>query len=162
VRLHDLFLKLIDQITILHQFQRQKDGQGRLIATLEDVRLAIETMFDAIVLKADDISDKVRKTFEAMKKYIKGKAGDGHKEYKFKAREIRLGLNMGKSTLANHVQYLREAEYLQHAGGNDQVGNWYKIAYWDDYEGMRERIKNHLYEQVRKLEEEEKGHVEGE
>jgi hypothetical protein len=53
---------------------------------------------------------------------------------------------------------LREAEYINHVGGNDQKGNWYKIAYWDDYQGMRERIKEFMYRQIEEIEQEEKQH----
>jgi hypothetical protein len=155
IRLHDLFLRLIDQITILHQYQREKDSRGRLIATPEDVRLATRTMFDAIVIKADDLPDKVRRTFEMMKAYIKEKGGENYENYKFRVREIRLELNISKSTLANHINYLREAEYIQHVGGNDHRGNWYKIAWWDDYQAMRERIKSYLYRQIEEIEKNE-------
>ena len=54
-RLNSLYLALVSQITLLHQYQRKKDDSGRLISTLADLQLANEIMFDAIVLKADEL-----------------------------------------------------------------------------------------------------------
>jgi DNA primase catalytic core len=43
-RLNDLFQSYVKQVTILNQYQRQKDKQGRLITDKEDVKTAIEIM----------------------------------------------------------------------------------------------------------------------
>lgn len=155
-RLHELFIRLINQITILHQYQREKDPQGRLITTIGDVELAVNIMFDAIVIKVDDLPENLRKFIERLKSYIKGKAGGNYHDYNFKLREARISLNMNKSALDNYVQSLLEMEYLQKTGGNDHKGYIYKISFWDDLEALRKRIKDYLFQQVEKIKKDQK------
>ena len=78
-RLNSLYLSLVKQITLLHQYQRKQDAHGRLIATLEDLKIANEIMFDAIVLKVDDLHGPLRSFYEKLKKYLKEVAGSKRK-----------------------------------------------------------------------------------
>ena len=151
IRLHNLFIGLIEQITLLHQYQRKKDRQGRLITEIEDVETAVDVMFDAIVLKVDDLNEKLRKFFERLKHYVKNKGGEKFESYNFKLREIRMELDMCKTTVHENIQELLEMEYLQKVSGNDYQGYIYKIAYWDDITILRTRIKRNLQEQIDKI-----------
>ncbi|MCP4438920.1 MAG: hypothetical protein GY810_08240, partial [Aureispira sp.] len=53
-RLNELFQSFIRQLTLINQYQRKRDSQGRLITAKEDIEVAIEIMFDSIVLKVDE------------------------------------------------------------------------------------------------------------
>jgi ABC-type molybdenum transport system ATPase subunit/photorepair protein PhrA len=63
-RLNSHYQAFVTQITLLHQYQRKKDEQGRLIATKEDLKLACDIMFDAIMWKIDELDSSLRQFFE--------------------------------------------------------------------------------------------------
>ncbi len=147
-RLNSLYLSLVGQITLLHQYQRKKDGAGRLIATTEDLELANEIMFDAIVLKVDDLHGPLRSFYEKLKEYLKEVAGRQAEKYSFRQRELRQALRMGRTSVYNYLRELLEMEYIQITGGSDRRGYDYKVNYWDDNEGLRQRIKTYLQKQI--------------
>ncbi len=149
-RLNDLFQIFIRLITLLHQQQRGKDAQGRLVSTKEDVGAAVRILFDSIVLKVDELDGSLRQFYEQLKAYIK-KTGNGTYEgYLFSQREVRHAFNMSKSQLHRYVQELVGLEYLQESGFANR-GFKYKIVYWDDYKALREKIKLHLSMQLEQL-----------
>ena len=83
-RLNELYLSFVKQITLIHQYQREKDKQGRLITTVEDLRIANAIMFESIVLKVDELDGSLRQFFEKLKTYVKKSGKDD-----FILREIR-------------------------------------------------------------------------
>ena len=147
-RLNGLYLKLVKQITLLHQYQRNKDDQNRLIATKGDLQLANEIMFDAIVLKVDDLHGPLRSFYEKLKKYLVEIAGKQAKKYVFKQREIRQALRMSRSGIAENIRSLISMEYLQITGGSEHKGLSYQVSYWDDNAALRSRIKKYLRDQI--------------
>ena len=75
-RLNRLYLDLVKQVTLMHQYQREKDDKGRLVSTPGDLALANEIMFDAIVLKVDELHGPLRSFYEKLKTYLKKQGGD--------------------------------------------------------------------------------------
>lgn len=153
-RLNNHYQGFVKQVTILHQHQRQKDEQGRLIAEPEDLKLACDILFDAIMLKVDDLDSSLRQFFDRMKDYVKQLAKENNKAYTetvFTQREIRLALNASKSMCFRFMEDLELLEYVQKTGGYANRGFKYKIVFWDDMETVREKIKADLYEQVNNL-----------
>ncbi len=150
-RLNSLYLKLVKQITLLHQYQRSKDKKGRLVATKADLKLANEIMFDAIVLKVDELHGPLRSFYEKLKRYIKGVAGEGSKKYSFRQREIRQAMRLSKTSMYRFFKELLEMEYLEIRSGSEHRGYIYQVSYWDDNVGMRERIKKYLASQIDQL-----------
>ena len=146
-RLNDLFQCYVKQVTILNQYQRNKDQQGRLITEKEDVATAIEIMFDSIILKVDELDGSLRLFYEELKNYVKQKG----KDYEFIQREIRHTLKVSKTQLQRHIYQLEGLEYLQKRGLGIHGAVKYKIVYWDNNEALRARIKNELNEQLDKL-----------
>jgi DNA primase len=147
-RLNDLFQTFVRQITWLHQLQRKQDAKGRIIATKTDLKLAIDLLFETIVLKVDELDGSLRKFFEDLKSYILEKED---KNYCFGRREIRQALGIRKSQLHNYIQALIDLDYIQQSGGYANKGFFYKIAYWDDNQALRKEIQNHLTEQLKVL-----------
>lgn len=148
-RLNHLFLSLINQITLLHQYQRQRDNKGRLISTIDDVRISIEIMFDAIVLKADVLEDGLlRDFFERLKEYVK-KNGSGSQS--FTSRDVREVLMMSKTKVNTHLSALVHNEYIQIAGGSANRGLKYQIIVWDDNDKFRGELKSDLLAQLRRI-----------
>jgi DNA primase len=148
-RLYRLYLYFIDMITVLHQYQRKKTEQGKLISTKQDCQIAKDLMFECIMLKMDELDGSLRQFFERLKEYIKTKNID---KYSFIQREIRTALNISKTHLFRFTNELVQLEYLQENKFNGNQGNTYQIRYWDDYKKVREEVKQFLQNQIDKLE----------
>ena len=143
-RLNDLYLSFVKQITLLHQFQREKDGKGRLISRKDDLRLANEIMFESIVLKVDELDGGLRQFFERLKNHVEN---TGSREQWFILRDIRQSLNLSKTQLHRYINELMELEYLQQKGYANR-GYCYQISYWDNIEAIRNNIKQQLNSQI--------------
>lgn len=150
-RLNNQYHSFVKQITILHQYQRKKDDKNRLIAEPEDLKIACEILFDAIMLKVDDLDTSLRNFFDKMKNYVKQQAPNKIHEHEFTQREIRLALNSCRATVAMYIKELRKLEYIQRTGGYTNKGYKYKIVFWNDIEEIRAKIKNGLNKQLAKL-----------
>jgi hypothetical protein len=148
-RLHELFLCFVKQITLINQYQRKKDQQGRLITEKEDLQTAVEIMFDSIFLKVDELDGSLRQFFENLKEYINSKPTP--ENYEFIQREVRHALNTSKTQLQRYLNELVELEYIGQSGGYQNRGYKYKILWWDDIVKVREGIKQYLKEQIDKL-----------
>jgi len=148
-RLHELFLCFVKQITLINQYQRNKDAQGRLITEQEDLQTAVEIMFDSIFLKVDELDGSLRQFFENLKTYVQEK--ENPQNYEFTQREIRHGLGMSKSQLQRYINELIELEYLNVSGGFQNRGLKYKISYWDNITKLRNQIRQHLLNQLNSL-----------
>jgi energy-coupling factor transporter ATP-binding protein EcfA2 len=147
-RLNDLYLSFVKQITLLHQYQRQKDNQGRLLSSIEDLQAANKIMFESIVLKVDELDGSLRQFFERLKSHV---TGQGNKEQWFILRDIRQSLNLSKTQLHRYVNELLELEYLQQKGYANR-GYQYQITYWDNIEVVKAKIKQDLDTQIQTLE----------
>lgn len=146
-RLNELFQSYVKQITLLNQYQRKKDGQGRLITDKEDVKTAIEIMFDSIILKVDELDGSLRNFYESLKTYILKKG----KEYEFEQREIRQAFRISKTQMHRHINQLLELEYIAKTYVSARNTFHYKISYWDNMEALRKRIQKDLNQQIEKL-----------
>ena len=146
-RLNDLFQSFIKQVTLLNQYQRKSDTQGRLITDKEDVKTAIEIMFDSIILKVDELDGSLRDFYEKLKDYVLLKS----KDYEFTRREIRHQTKVSNTQLHRFMKQLIDLEYIYLSSGYDNKGHKYKIGYWDSMELLRERIKRNLNTQLNSL-----------
>jgi energy-coupling factor transporter ATP-binding protein EcfA2 len=150
-RLNSHYQAFVSQITLLHQFQREEDSQGRLIATVEDLRLACEILFDAIMWKIDELDSSLRQFFEDLKVYL-SKKDKGLKET-FCSREIRLAFKLSKSQMHRYIDELRQLEYIEVDSGSANKGFKYKISFADDMKSIRDKVKADLLEQIESLNE---------
>ncbi len=148
-RLNSHYQAFVKQITILHQYQRKKDDQGRLIAEPEDLKIACEINFDAIMLKVDDLDSSLRQFYDLMKRHIKKLCATAKpNEFQFTQRDVRLALNVSKTQCFRYFEELELLEYIQRTGGYANRGFKYKIVFWDDMEKIREKIKGELNQQL--------------
>ncbi|MFH6935768.1 hypothetical protein [Flavobacterium sp. FlaQc-30] len=145
-RLNSQFQNFVSQITILHQYQRKTDDKGRLIATKEDVRKAVEIFFSSIIIKVDELDKSTRQFFENLKGFVKSQT-EGT-TYRFTTREVRQTLNISKTSAFKYIQLLHELEYIQAIDGNVNRGFRYIISYWDNLEKMKAKIKADLNRQL--------------
>ncbi len=149
-RLNDLFQNFIKMVTLINQYQRKKTEQGKLIAEIEDVETAIEIMFESIVLKVDELDGSLRQFYEKLKSYLQKNYKDNYSKVEFTQREVRQSLHISKAQINRYLQSLTELEYL-YSNGFANKGFKYKIAYWDNYEALRKRIKENLTNQIAEL-----------
>lgn len=141
-RLNSQFQNFVSQITILHQYQRKTDSKGRLIATKEDVKSAVDIFFSSIIIKVDELDKSTRQFFENLKGYVKSqKNGTTHR---FTNREIRQKLNISKTSSFRYMLLLQELEYIQAIEGSVNRGFKYVISYWDNMEKLKSKIKKEL------------------
>lgn len=151
-RLNGLYQAFVKQITLLHQYQRKIDAQGRLISDKEDLQIAAEIMFESIVLKVDELDGSLRQFYERLKSYVKTKGSNHHESYEFNQREIRHALHVSKSQLQRYLNDLLQLEYIRQAGGHINRGFNYKVMYWDNIAVLRSKVKRHLQGQLDQLE----------
>lgn len=150
-RLNNHYQEFVTQITLLNQYQRDKDEQGRLITTVEDLKTACEIMFDAIMWKIDELDSTLRQFFERLKAYIRKQNPSG--QHRFSTKEIRQAFNLSRSQIDRYIQDLKHLEYIQIAEGSANKGYKYKIVCWDDMEKTRQRVKNDLMNQINQIKE---------
>ena len=145
-RLNELYQCFVRQVTLLNQYQRERDARGRLVTAPEDLRVACEVLFESIVLKVDELDGSLRQFFERVKAYVRTKG----ENYAFDRFELRRATNVSKTQQHRHVSRLVELEYLRQEGFANR-GYRYKIAHWDDQNALRGRIKTELTSQIDSL-----------
>lgn len=145
-RLNNQFQSLVAQVTIMHQFQRETDGQGRLVATREDLTKAVELFTECIYLKTDELDPSTRQFFERLKAHVKAQTkGSTHH---FTAREVRQALHLSKAQTFRHLDTLKSLEYVAIASGSANRGFKYEVIYWDDAGKIRMQIRTHLSDRI--------------
>jgi DNA primase len=150
-RLNDLFQSFVKMVTILNQHQRRKDDRNRLLTEIEDIETAVAVMFESIVLKVDELDGSLRQFYEQLKSYLQKQYNGKHQTSEFSLREIRHALKASKTQVFRYANDLTNLEYIQQSGGYQNKGFMYKITYWDNYQAMREKIRQSLDEQVKAL-----------
>lgn len=141
-RLNELYQSFVKQITLLNQYRRKQDKQGRLITETEDLQTACEILFESIVLKVDELDGSLRQFFERLKSHLKDKEQD------FTQREIRQMLNISKAQCSRFFNHLQSMEYITARYSGNQRKVCYKVDYWDNYAKVRAQIKDDLMNQI--------------
>ena len=153
-RLHELYLSFVRQVTLIHQYQRQRDECGRLVATPEDLRVAASVLFESIVLKVDELDGGVRQFYERLKTWLGGDDGPGTGAARdFTQREVREALHVSRAQCSRFFARLQSSERVT----SRYSGNLRKVCYRldepDDYALIRREIKADLDRQIDALNE---------
>ena len=145
-RLHELLEAFSAQITLIHQHGRVvKDNY--VITEKEDMKLAIDLLFDSIVLKVDELNGSLRDFYEKLKSYVLEKG----KGYEFTRIEIRQELKVSNTQVHRYIKQLVDLEYIEYVGGFNNKGHRYKIVFWDDNKKFRANLKHDLNKQLKEL-----------
>ena len=144
-RLNELYQSFVRQITLLNQFQRKKDKQGRLITEKADLQASCDILFESIILKVDELDGSLRQFFEKLKEHIRNEERD------FTQREIRQKFNISKSQMQRYMYSLLSYGYVYQTGGYINKGLRYKIVYWDNHHKQRAEIQDYLQNQLATL-----------
>lgn len=150
-RLNDLLQNFIKMVTLINQYQRRRDEHQRLVTEIEDVETAVAVLLESIVLKVDELDGSLRQFYEQLKSWLQGVYPSGYQDKSFSLREIRQALKVSKTQTFRYMADLVRLEYLLPCGGHSNKGYQYKIAYWDNYTILREKIKSDLDQQVKAL-----------
>jgi predicted transcriptional regulator len=144
-RLNIQYQSIVKAVTLLHQFQRKKDEQGRLLCEIQDLQTACDLLFPAILLKVDDLDSSLRQFFDNLKAHIKTT------NTQFSQLDIRKALHTSKTQCFRYMTDLERLGYIQKVGGHQNKGYKYKIVYFDDMNLVKEKIKKELNEQIHQL-----------
>jgi hypothetical protein len=143
-RLTQMLHDFIEQVTILYQYQRQKQNEQTLITEVQDLETAVDLMFNSIVIKADELDGILRQFYENLKTYIEKKG----KNYEFTQREIRQEFRISKSQAHRYMIELQELEYIHKSNVGSRNTHNFQISYWDNIEKLRQEIRQHLQAQI--------------
>jgi DNA primase len=146
-RLNELYQSFVRQITLLNQYQRRKDREGRLISEIEDLQTACDILFESIILKVDELDGSLRQFYEKLKAYIIAK---GNRAYEFNRFEIRTATGVSKTQQHYYLTRLLELEYIKQFGFANR-GFRYQVSHWDNMAALRARIKDSLESQLQQL-----------
>ena len=145
-RLNELYQSFVKQVTLLNQYQRKQDKQGRLITEKEDLQTACDILFETILLKVDELEGPLRSFFEKLKSFVDQKG----KDYEFNRFEVREATGVSKTQQHYYMGKLVGLEYLKQFGHANR-GFRYKINHWDNIAATRARIKETLEKQLQDL-----------
>lgn len=146
------YQELIKQITWLHQYQRERDKEGRLITEPVDIAIANSLIAAALVRKIDELDGSLRQFYERLKDYVREVGGDEYESYAFTRREVRQALRISKTHQHRFIGELVSLEYLQVVHGRSSGGGYrYRISQWDDAEAIRRRVEQSLAAQLEAL-----------
>jgi len=148
-RLNNQFQSMVAQVTLLHQYQREVDEKGRLIASPEDLTKAVELFTESIYLKIDELDSSTRQFFEQLKQFVKLQVNGSTQ--RFTLRDIRLALHINKTQVFRFIETLKSLEYVAIVEGTSNRGYKYAITFWDDAQKIRTKIKEHLSSQIETL-----------
>ena len=157
-RLNELYLTLVRQVTLMHQHQRAKDARGRLVATVEDLRAASAMLFEAIVLKCDELDGSLRQFYERLKSYLGerdargGAAASSEERGTFTQREVRSALGVSAAACSRHVTRLVRLEYAAAYYADNLRRKCYRLTVADDYVRLRRGIRAALDAQIDAIE----------
>lgn len=149
-RLNEQLNVFITAITLLHQYQRELDDEGRLVTTVKDISAAVEILFDSIILKRDDLDSSTRQFYNELKLYVKNRSTENGKSVKFLQREVREHLNRSRTNTSKYLKALVDLEYLQ-STGNANKGFVYEVVYDADLEKVRKDVHESLHKQIMAL-----------
>ena len=148
-RLNEQLNYFITAVTLLHQYQRETNDEGKLVTTVKDITEAVEIMFESIILKRDDLDSSTRQFYDELQAFVQLKK-KGTASFKFLQREVREYLGRSKANTSKYLRLLTELEYVK-ATGNANKGFVYEVVYDADMASVRTKVKESLHKQIQEL-----------
>ena len=143
-----MLITLIETITYLHQFQREKKvdqstGEEFIETTAEDILKGYELFYPILLRKSDELNGSTRNFYNWLAENVKS-------EEEFYANEIREKAKLHPRTLRRYLKSLREYGRLVIVGGNKKKGFAYQII--PEAEAIEPILQKHLQSVKKKLE----------
>jgi len=134
---HAKYLTLIASITLLHQYQRKQlppadrnQTIGRVVASLEDLRLANALAGQVLSEPSDSLVPATRRLLSELQAYVARRAAAERlapSDVRFSQRELRQALERSDRSLRTHLARLVELEYvLVQRSGRGNL-RWYQL-----------------------------------
>jgi hypothetical protein len=102
-------LNLIRAHALLHQASRERDGEGRIVATIEDYAAVRELVVDLVGEGVETtVPDTVRETVEAVKRLREGSKGDP-----VTVAELARELKLDRSAVSRRARNAKDRGYLR-------------------------------------------------
>ncbi len=133
--------QFVSLITLFSQHQREKDADGRVIATKEDIRKGTDLFLDAIMLNIDDLDAGTREFFDKMKTIMLSMPEK--REAVLSSFDIQKATGISKSHANRFLKTLVAHEYIKKEGHRN-VGFTYRVTNWDELDPVREMIRSQL------------------
>jgi DNA primase len=149
------YLRLIEIITLYHQYQREKkvdnNNQHYIETTIEDIAIANWLVKESLLRKSDELSGELREFFERLKGHTK-------KEQSFYAKQVRESFRMNPMRVNRYLRMLEHMGYINQTGGNRKNGFEYQVKAWEEYDQLKTGI-DILDSHLEKLKSKMNGHV---
>ena len=151
------YLRLIESITLYHQYQRtwkkDKMGESYIETSLEDIAWANWLVKESLLRKSDELNGRERQFFERLKAMLEGQEGS------FFAKDIRKKMRLHPMVVKRHLGQLERIGLIQQVGYNRRTGYEYEITCWDDYEQLKDGVEilDRILEELRAKENGENG-----
>ncbi len=137
---NEKFLRLINVICFLHQYQRKlrrkKIGEHEVIEFIEctpqDYRIAYELLSDGVLDNTlDDLPAQARKLLELIKKYLQDRSERENvpvEKIIFERKDIREHTSWSFAQVRNNFRILRDYEYIQLIKAKNGLANQYRMT----------------------------------
>lgn len=131
----------VSLITLFNQHKREKNSDGKVVATIEDNQKGIELFLDAILLSLDELDAGTRQFFDKLKTCILN--CPTKKETKLSSLDIQKAMNISKSHANRFLSTLIDCEYIKKEGFKN-TGFTYTVTNWDELNSIKTQIQNKL------------------
>ena len=123
---NERFLCLIEAVTFLHQFQRERgeteDGTPYVMAHLEDYKIAYELAKDVLAATLHELSREAQDLYQVILEWAKDNAPERPHEVIFRRRDLRSVTDLEDHRLRQSLNELVDMEYLEALqGGQGRV-----------------------------------------
>jgi hypothetical protein len=142
---NEKFLRLINIICFLHQFQRKRKKMKLenseieyIECTVDDYKMAYDLLSDGVLDNTlDDLPQQARKLLELIKKYLQEKSKRDNipvDKIIFERKEIRMYTSWSFAQIRNNFKILRDYEYIQLLRTKAGLADQYKLS--DEYSSL--------------------------
>ena len=144
---HEKYLTLIDSIALLHQHQRLKEtdeeGGTYIRVTLDDIELANRLAPELLSRSLDELPPQTRRVLDAVKEIVRARCDEEKMDSSsawFSRRQIRDRLGWSITQVREHLERLREFEYIASRSGRAGSAFQYELLTAIDEPGRFDHI----------------------
>lgn len=151
LRTNQHYLKIIEIVTLVHQFQRERkrdqNNNYYIETTIEDIEMANTLIEDVFLAKSDELTKACRDFFERIKRWMASEEKNS-----FYRNQIRDAFRMNPNNVKYYLRQLNSFGLIRIIGGNRyKSGYEYEVVSMEDYKALRSRLVNALGQAVQKI-----------
>lgn len=151
LRTNQHYLKIIEIVTLVHQFQRERkrdaNNNYHIETAIEDIEIANALIEEVLLTKSDELTKACRDFFERVKRWMERTGKNS-----FYRNQIRDAFRMNPNNVKYYLRQLANFGLVRIAGGNRyKSGYEYEVVSMEEYEALRNRLNNALREAVKRI-----------